>query len=343
MKKKIIALGLIVIVVMSLYFAAIVFSNQVEDDQTVATVNGEPIQIPEFMLILNNNYVAKTYNYFVNKYDVKDFKDFWSTAYGNEKPIDYARQLALKEWIRIKSEQILMKQYGVISDITYDTFLNELGKENNRRKTAVENKQVIYGPVEYSDYQYFSHEFTNDVIELKKILAKETFNLTENELKAAYEHSKEEYYRDAYAIQVEKISVKKSEHAEQLMKDLQSRLSHEDSFEKLKLTNPDIQIETQNFNETTAKTDYDLNPQLLTEAKKLTVGEISTIIDENNTLTIIKCIENKERGFQTYDKVKEQVKSRIIDEKYEVLVQQTIKEAKVKVVDKVYNQLSIKQ
>ncbi|NQX67145.1 peptidyl-prolyl cis-trans isomerase [Paenibacillus alba] len=342
MNKKRIVLGFIIVVVL-LCCTAFFFRNQVEDDQTVATVNGEPIRASEFMLIMNNNYVAKTYNYFSNKYGVKDYKDFWNTVYGNEKPIDYAKSLALKEWIRIKSEQILMKQYGVVSDMTYASFLNELEKENNRRKTAVANNQVIYGPVEYSEYQYFSHEFTNQVIELKKNLAKEKFKLTENELKAAYEQLKEEYFRESYDIKVEKISMKKSERSDEVMRDLHKNLQKADSIEKLKSVDKDIAVETQTLNETTAKTDYDVNPQLLTEAQKLKVGEISDIIDENNRLTIIKTIENKERGIQSYDKVKEQVQSRILDEKYEDLVQHIIKDAKVKVVDQVFNRLSVKQ
>ncbi|NOU62703.1 hypothetical protein GC096_01415 [Paenibacillus sp. LMG 31461] len=336
MNKKRILQGFIIIVVL-LCCTAFFYSKPIKDDQIVATVNGEPIRVSEFMLIMNNNYVAKTYNYFTNKYGVKDYQDFWSTRYGNEKPIDYAKSLTLKEWIRIKSEQILMKQYGVVSDMTYESFLNELEKENNRRKTAVENKQVIYGPVEYSEYQYFSHIFTNDVIELKKILGKEKFKMTENELKDAYEQLKEKYFRESYDIKVEKISMKKSEHADEIMRELQRSLGQADSFEKLKSNDKDIVFGTQTFNETTAKTDYDVNPQLLIEAQQLSVGDISDIIEENNTLTIIKCMESKERGFQEYDQVKEQVNDRILEEKYEDLVQHTIKNAKVKVVDKVFN------
>lgn len=202
--KTFIILVTVIVALLSLFLIAPSSNNDVEDIQTVATMNGEPIQIPEFMLILNNNYVAKTYNYFSNNYGVKNYKDFWTTVYGNEKPIDYAKNLALKELIRIKSEQILMKEYGVANDISYGSFLNELEQENKRRKIAVDNNQVIYGPIEYSEYQYFSHVFANHVVELKKKLEKETFNINESDLRALYENVKEEYFMDSYQIKVEK-------------------------------------------------------------------------------------------------------------------------------------------
>ncbi|MEK4353339.1 peptidylprolyl isomerase [Paenibacillus sp. FSL R5-0475] len=341
--KTFIILVTVIVALLSLFLIAPSSNNDVEDIQTVATMNGEPIQIPEFMLILNNNYVAKTYNYFSNNYGVKNYKDFWTTVYGNEKPIDYAKNLALKELIRIKSEQILMKEYGVANDISYGSFLNELEQENKRRKIAVDNNQVIYGPIEYSEYQYFSHVFANHVVELKKKLEKETFNINESDLRALYENVKEEYFMDSYQIKVEKISMKKSKNADKVMKNLLTSLQNGYSFKQLSNANQEILFETQTFNETTSKTDYDVNPQLLNEAKKISVGEISNIIEENNTLTIIRCIENKDRGFQEYDKVKEQVKTQIIDEKYEELIHNKIEHADVEISDVVFNNLIVEQ
>ncbi|OME87775.1 hypothetical protein BK120_00095 [Paenibacillus sp. FSL A5-0031] len=342
MTKKGILLSSVIIVLTLIFLTALFFDHPLDNnDQTVATINGEPIQASEFMLILKNNYVAKTYNYFSNKYGIYDFKDFWFNVYGDEKPIEYAKKMALKEMVKIKSEQMLTRQYGVINDISYAALLKELEKENKRRKTAVENNQVIYGPKQYSEYQYFSHVFTNNVLELKKILGQKKFNMKESDLLDEYENLKEKYFMGAYQIKVEKFTMNKNEHAHTFMKKLELGLQNGDSLEKLKNINKVIKIETQTFNEITAKTDYDLNPQLLSEAQKLSVGEISNIIDENNTLTIIKCMENKERGFQDFNEVKAQVKKIFLEQKYEELVQNVIEEADVKIVEKIYNNLNV--
>lgn len=332
--KKLIMAVLGVTTVIGIIFMSCLFTNDREEIETVATINGEPIQASEFLLILNYNYVAKTYNYFSNTYGVKDYKGFWSNVYDGEKPIEYATKMVLQELTRIKSEQILMKDYGVITDATYEIFLNELQKENDRRKIAVEKKEVIYGPVEYSDYQYYSHVYSTNVNELKRILGKERFIIQENELREAYEHMKEDYFIEPYHIQVEKVSMSKMGQADEIMKQLRGAGQKDNVLEEIKKANKDILIETQTFNEASAKTDNDLYPKLLVEAKKLKVGEISGIIEENNRFTILKGIEVEERGFQDFDTVKEQIISRIIDEKYEELVQNRMKNTDVKIMDK---------
>lgn len=332
--KKLIVAVLGLTTVIGLILMSSFFTNDREDIETVATINGEPIQSSEFLMILNYNYAAKTYNYFSNTYGVKDYKGFWSNVYGDEKPIEYAANLVLEELVRIKSEQILMKEYGVITDATYEFFSNELQKENNRRKIAVEKKEVIYGPEQYSDYQYYSHVFSTNVNKLKRILEKERFTIQENDLREAYEHMKEDYFMNPYHIQVEKISMSKTEQADEIMKKLRGGDPKDNVLEKIKKANKDILIETQTFNEDSAKTDYELNPKLLVEAKKIKAGEISGIIDENNRLTIMKGIAVKERGFQDFDTVKEQIIIQMIDEKYEELVQNRMKNTDVKIMDK---------
>lgn len=52
------------------------------------------------------------------------------------------------------------------------------------------------------------------------------------------------------------------------MKNLLTSLQNGYSFKQLSNANQEILFETQTFNETTSKTDYDVNPQLLNEAKK---------------------------------------------------------------------------
>ncbi|GBG09203.1 peptidyl-prolyl cis-trans isomerase [Paenibacillus agaridevorans] len=317
--------------------------NNSEDQQTVATVNGEPISVDEFMLLLNNNYVARTFNYFANTHGVNDFKHFWTSTYGGEKPIEYAKQLTLKEFIRIKSEQSLMKQYGVASDISYKSLLNDREAENKRRQQAVDNNQVIYGPQTYSEYQYFTHVFTNNVLALKKSLGQTKFAIDDNMLKDAYERLKEEYFIESYQIKVEKMSITKSQNAVAVMRGVQEELQNGESMGNLQDTRTDLIVETQTFDGLTAKTDYELNPQLLEEAQKLEVGEISGIIDENNALTLIRCVENKERGYQPFQLVKEQVKFILLDKKYEELVQREMEHADVKINESVFNQLSVEQ
>lgn len=160
----------------------------------VAVVNGEIISISEFEQQLAVQR-ANTYHYFKNKYKVEYSSDFWTMSYDGEIPQDYAKKNALNECIEIKLQQILAKKKGLIHDIDYDAFLQGLQKENERRKKAVENKQVIYGPVTYDASTYFSYVFSNLVIQLKQRLEGEEIIVSENEMQDYYSLQKDKHFK----------------------------------------------------------------------------------------------------------------------------------------------------
>lgn len=152
----------------------------------IATVNGEPICKQEFTQQLRREK-ALIYNYFKDKYGVEDSSTFWTDSYGGEKPLNLIRRTALKQCIRTKIQQILAKQNGIIADCTYSRFLADLGRENVRRKRAIEDKEPIYGPVVYEEGRYFDYLLSIVVINLKeKLLRKGAFSVTEEELKEYY-------------------------------------------------------------------------------------------------------------------------------------------------------------
>ena len=108
-------------------------NNNSGDNLTVATVNSEPISVREFKRQLAQKS-SDIYTYFREKHGVVgDSKDFWTTSYGGEVPIDMARDKTLKECVNVKAQQILAKQNGILNDISYAAFLSDLSKENRRR------------------------------------------------------------------------------------------------------------------------------------------------------------------------------------------------------------------
>ncbi|MGO4376580.1 hypothetical protein AB4Z21_38660, partial [Paenibacillus sp. MCAF20] len=94
--------------------------TSVHMNTVIAQVNGEPIEYGE--------YVRET-----GQYDLTKQSDL--------------KEDVLDTLIRRKLEQIWAKQKGMVKEIAYHDFVQEWKEENKRRKKAVADKEVIYGPV----------------------------------------------------------------------------------------------------------------------------------------------------------------------------------------------------
>jgi len=297
----------------------------------VGKVNGEPISTKLFYAQLVKQR-AEVYSYFNTKYEAYDSKEFWTASFGGEIPIEAAREKALNECVTIMVQQELAKKKGVMKDISYDAFLEALKEENIRRKEAIEQNKVIYGPVEYSEDNYFSYVFSNMIIGLKSALEEE-LEITDEAIQDMYEAKKETVFK-IQSVRVEIISipldstgsVKAKEKCEEILK----RLDSGEKFENLaKEYNVDQKLLEQVFDNTTKRGDIRSIPKIRNVALDLKAGQISTVVEDNDSLSILKCIEHKEIGYEEYEQVKDKLKTLLIDDKYKELVDKNIKAAKL--------------
>lgn len=163
------AAGGVVIVLVSILW--IFDAKGATEDEVVATVNGEPITSKHFQqrMLVHRGQVQ---SYFYKTYGVGDSADFWTTEHHSEIPIEMVRKRTLDELTRIKIQQIMAKEKGIVGDISYDGFLRQM-EEANRKRQQTAGKGVIYGPVNYNEHTYFEYVFSNMVIRLKQKMAGE--------------------------------------------------------------------------------------------------------------------------------------------------------------------------
>ncbi len=159
------------------------------DYDVIATVNGEPISIQLFQrqISLNRSVV---YSYFHKKYKIDNPSKFWTTQYDKEVPAEVIKKKAIDDCVEIKLQHILAKDKGIIPDITYKTFLENLKQENIRRKKVLTQNGVIYGPEQYTEKTYFDYIFSNMQIKLKTKLGQDTFHISNDELQNFHESRK---------------------------------------------------------------------------------------------------------------------------------------------------------
>lgn len=309
---------------------------------SVGTINGEPISAKLFYttLIAQRSHV---YSYFHNRYGVDDSDNFWTTNYGGEVPIEIARKNALREITAIMAQQIYAKNAGLVKDISYDSFLIDLKNENARRKDAVRQNKVIYGPVEYSEDNYYNYLFDNLVIKLKSKLEDTELAVSDNELKELYEAQKETSFK-IESVKVCKISVPfetgdentltARTKAKTTISNIENRLLHGDTFERLSREySRNNRTEYQVFNEDSKREDSRKYSGLRNSAFSMHVGEVSNVIETSNSFIIIKCINHSTAGYRKFEDVKNGLSLFLIDKKYKEFVERIIREAVV-VIDK---------
>jgi hypothetical protein len=142
----------------------------------IATVNGEPVFLPEFTLHTN---ALKTL--VVGDFRKRGGGEFetgnWKLETGNwmrscdvTTPAEALKKRTLETLIRIKTVQVCAKKAGLVSDISYQGFLVALKAENARRIKVKESGGIIYGPVQYSEEVYYNYLYSNLEIRLKEYL-----------------------------------------------------------------------------------------------------------------------------------------------------------------------------
>ena len=186
------------------------------DTALVATVNGEPVIVREFLLIAERARTGIIRYYRVN-YKIGYGEDFWNMNIDRQTPGDLLKQRTLDTLVSIKIQQSLAYQFGLIADPNYKMFLDDFAAENKRRLEAKNAGKVIYGPVQYTEEVYFNYIFSNMVIRLKDILGREVFKINDGLLMDAYEKNKDSLCFKGFHTEVRLMKLKEKFHPDSVL------------------------------------------------------------------------------------------------------------------------------
>lgn len=330
-------------------------SNAAQDavpNPVIAWINGEPLTAEELGLSLQRNK-ASVIKHFKDAYGADDSPDFWETAFNGEVPIQLLKQKSLDESSRIKIQQMLAREKGIVQDISYAGFLGSLEKENNRRKEALQNRQVIYGPAEYSKETYYDKLFSDLVHDLQAKLASE-WTFPDQEIEAYYEAEKNAKFKKTDSIRVNALFVPfgkdTKEEARQLIDRIKQRLDDGEPFDQTTVSaviaesgaqsaKPEFGERT--FDKSSVRMDMMRWPRLLEAAKKLSLNQISDVVEESDSFYLIQCVEKQDMGYEAMEGVKDRIKSALAARKYEKWTDAQMKEAKIEIDQAAYNRIRV--
>ncbi|WP_251563206.1 peptidylprolyl isomerase [Paenibacillus pasadenensis] len=319
---------------------------------TVVTINNTPIGTEEFQLFLDQQR-SDTVGYFKEKYGAVDSPDFWTTAFGDEVPIEKAKQLALDALTSVKIQQLLAKQEGLVQELDYPAFLQQLAKENKRRETAVQQKKVIYGPVQYDAWSYYNYLFSNLVNDLKSKLKAQDEAASDETLREFYNRIKDPLYREKKEITVEQLYISNNDG-----QGWDSAEAKQSAFDKLQEAAASVrkgasfaeaaahdggtfefQLKEQRFDQRSSKQDAELSKALRDWAMQAKKGQVSEPIEAADGMYVLRLLTTKGGDFQTFEHVKEELKIRYAEDRYQRRIQILRSEAHVVVNTKHYQSI----
>jgi hypothetical protein len=318
-------------------------------EDVIAFVNSEPIAIAEFMHAVRAERGHVT-NYFQKKYGALIGRDSWHRQFGSEQPADVLKKRALDAAVRIKIEQMLMRDRGWLRDVSYSAFLADFARENLRRRTT---SLPIAGPQQYGEDAYFEYLVSNGVIKLKEQLP----NLTASseELRMEYERLKESLFNKGRRTAVEIARLRYSDShtqsrtrtskkaARNIMAAIGDRARRGASLADASKQVPSVRVSIgvlgQGQPRSPVRTGFQESIEKM--AAKLSPSEVSDLMDVDGSLVIVRCTKVDELGYVPVEEALRQLQFLHVNQAFENYVGYLVDHAVIETKTTVLEQLEV--
>ena len=236
---------------------------------------------------------------------------------------------------RIKIQQLKAKELGLIEDCSYNRFLIDFKAENARRKSELENHEVIYGPTQFSEENYYNYKFSNLVLQLKQVLAEREFKITDSDLKIRYEKEKNKSFKMPDYIQVVKFEVNDTSKLDAIKLKILKTEKNQKNFipviENLKkmITETALKnVELVTFDPTVYQNyEGEERAEVMNLITGLKSGEFSKVSKEDGKYVFFQLIERKESGYCNFESVKVMLKRDLINKMYSDYIEKALEKA----------------
>jgi hypothetical protein len=232
----------------------------------------------------------------------------------------------------------------LVKDIRYATFLARLEKLNEEREQAARQGRAVYGPVRYTQLQYYQHWKATLRAQAKDKLAEKQWAPREEELRKFYDEN-EALFRALPSSTLEVVTVRAQKKpvtgedagavqpsAEGVLARLKAGSALADL---LKEPPPDdsVSISGRRFEEINGDRLGELFPAegQLKSVLALAPGETALLMGSDGEAKVIRCLARKAGEVRPYEAVQRQVRERWLDQQYERHLERLARQAKVKV------------
>jgi hypothetical protein len=144
---------------------------------------------------------------FVKDCGIEQGPRFWDSDCNGVTPRAAILKRTVDRLVSDKTEQKLFCELGLLASASYQDFIANLAAINRQREQAVMAHRVVYGPVRYTQQQYYGHWMANLRLRAKEKLGESRFDCNEPKLKAFYASSQRYMVRERFIFALEAVTV----------------------------------------------------------------------------------------------------------------------------------------
>ncbi|GMQ63125.1 hypothetical protein [Vallitalea maricola] len=311
----------------------------------VAYVNDEPIELMEFLDIMNNEERGNLYNYFYQNYGVQLTSETMMQEINGEIPIHVLKEITLEKAIFNKIEQLMAKEAGLWDDISYSGLKENLIAYNSKRKNMADNNETIYGPIVYSSYEYYLYLLSDKKIQVIEEM-KKNMTIDDHDLLLYYKANKDEYQMyDTIVTSMLYIDLDKQkdltmEDASYLLNNVKQRL--DGSLINGQGIHQSIQYMEYTFRPDNIMLDMKQYGYIMEDMTNNVVEGISDVFYINGKMMVYQIIDRINNEDIVLGFLKNKLYNDYINKEYEVLLKQNIDNAKVIINENIYDKIKEK-
>lgn len=319
-KKRILPMAIVILMV--IFITALVcifeFRNLAAENaliRPVATVNGEPVETREFLMVAQRSrYLNLT--------------------------LSELKEKALQECVRIKVQQKLGIDNGLMTSAAYTDFLKSFDEENQRRREAMNAGKVVYGPEQYTEDAYYSVSFSDMVYKLKEKL---TFEVSQEEIEDYYNSEVAKgTYKVPDTVVVNAASLPVSDDNVKIMDKVKAEINKTGNFTET-CEKYGLNIEKKTLDQSTQKEDNSpMNITFTNEAASLSPDQVSEVFISTDSYYILECLSVTDNGTYSLEEADDRIMEYLEEQKYEEYINQLAESAEVVINEKNYEEAEMK-
>lgn len=192
-RKRILGIGAALAAVFAIAAVGIGMGIRSQGSPAVMTVDGEKVTQEELEFFIGRSR-ALVADDFHKRYGAEMDAGFWDREYEGETPRQALLDQAADNLRYYRAILTDCRERGLVEDISFDTFLENLEKENTRRSQAVADGEVIYGNQAYTRDSYFDYVVSNLQIRQREAMTAEGLLSPEDvELIPFYKEIRDQY------------------------------------------------------------------------------------------------------------------------------------------------------
>jgi PPIC-type PPIASE domain len=251
---------------------------------------------------------------------------------------------AVARVVREKVEQILFLELGLVQDIRYTTFLDQLEKLNLEREQAARLGRTVYGPVRFTQLQFYQHWKAGLRAEAMEELAEKRWHPRDEDLREFYEEN-QALFRALPSCTAEVVTVQARKKAATGERADAVRSAADSIVVKLRAgttlsavlkerpKGEALDVSGQRFEEINADRLGELFPdeEQVKAVLALRAGETALLVGSDSEVRVVRCLARNAGEVRPYAAVQRQVRERWLDQQYERHIERLAGQAKVKV------------